>query len=121
MTLGWSRAQYLDFTDSQALALFLACHEQAFHDFGGVPEEILYDRVKTVWLRDDEHGDPVFHPGFVDFAEYWPRVRDYRDAQAVGPNVRRPKARPKTVSATSARTVLGLANPNFASSVFSRS
>ncbi len=26
MTLGCSRAQYLDFTDSQALALFLACH-----------------------------------------------------------------------------------------------
>jgi len=24
MTLGWSRAQYLEFTDSQALALFLA-------------------------------------------------------------------------------------------------
>jgi transposase len=44
MTLGWSRAQYLDFTDSQALALFLACHEQAFQDFGGVPEEILYPR-----------------------------------------------------------------------------
>jgi len=111
MTLGWSRTQYLDFTDSQALALFLACHEQAFHDFGGVPEEILYDRVKTVWLRDDDRGDPVFHPGFVDFAEYygfrprlcraqrpqtkgktengvgyvrknfWPRVRDYRSAQ----------------------------------------
>ena len=110
MTLGWSRTQYLDFTDSQALSLFLACHEQAFHDFGGVPEEILYDRVKTVWLRDDDHGDPVFHPGFVDFAEYygfrprlcraqrpqtkgktengigyvrknfWPRVRDYRSA-----------------------------------------
>jgi len=92
------------------LALFLGCHEQAFHDFGGVPEEILYDRVKTVWLRDDDHGDPVFHPGFVDFAEhygfrpklchpyrpqtkgktengigyvrknFWPRVRDYREA-----------------------------------------
>lgn len=110
MTLGWSRAQYLDFTDSQALALFLGCHEQAFHYLGGVPEEILYDRVKTVWLHDDDHGDPVFHPGFVDFADYygfrprlcraqrpqtkgktengvgyvrknfWPRVRDYRDA-----------------------------------------
>jgi transposase len=58
MTLGWSRAQYLDFTDSQALALFLGCHEQAFHYLGGVPEEILYDRVKTVWLHDDEPGRP---------------------------------------------------------------
>jgi len=88
MTLGWSRAQYLDFTDSQALALFLACHEQAFHDFGGVPEEILYDRVKTVWLRDDEHGDPVFHPGFVDFAEYYgfrPRLCRGRHVDALEP------------------------------------
>jgi hypothetical protein len=88
----------------------LLCHEQAFQYFGGVPEEILYDRTKTVWLRDDERGDPVFHPGLVNFAEhygfrprlcrgyrpqtkgkvesgigyvrknFWPRVRDYRQA-----------------------------------------
>jgi transposase len=110
MTLGWSRAMYLDFTETQALASFLLCHEQAFHYFGGVPEEILYDRTKTVWLRDDERGDAVFHPGLLDFAEhygfrprlcrgyrpqtkgktengigyvrknFWPRVRDYRQA-----------------------------------------
>jgi len=59
---------YLDFTDTQALAFFLACHERAFHYYGGVPEEILYDRTKTVWLRDDDRGEPVFHPGFLDFA-----------------------------------------------------
>jgi len=29
MRLGWSRVQYVDFTDSQALAIFV-CHEQAF-------------------------------------------------------------------------------------------
>jgi transposase len=27
ITLGWSRASYLDFEDSQALPVFLACHE----------------------------------------------------------------------------------------------
>lgn len=110
MTLGWSRAMYLDFTETQALAAFLLCHEQAFLYFGGVPEEILYDRTKTVWLRDDERGDPVFHPGLLDFAQhygyqprlchayrpqtkgktengvgyvrknFWPRVRDYQHA-----------------------------------------
>ena len=110
MTLGWSRTMYLDFTDNQALAVFLACHERAFHYYGGVPAEILYDRVKTVWLRDDDHGDPVFHPGLLDFADhygfrpklchayrpqtkgktengvgyvrknFWPRVRDYQYA-----------------------------------------
>ena len=113
MTLGWSRTMHLDFEDSQALAVFLACHERAFEYFGGVPEEILYDRVKTVWLHDDAHGDPVFHPGFLDFANYygfrprlcqrnrpqtkgktengigyvrknfWPRVRDYEHASDV--------------------------------------
>jgi transposase len=39
LTLGWSRAMYLDFTETQALASFLLCHEQAFHYLGGVPEE----------------------------------------------------------------------------------
>lgn len=77
MTLGWSRTGYLDFTDTQALAIFLLCHEQAFHYLGGVPEEILYDRTKTVWLRADERGEPVFHPGLLDFAQhfaYQPRL-----------------------------------------------
>jgi transposase len=82
MTLGWSRTMYLDFTDTQALALFLAWHERAFHYYGGVPEEILYDRTKTVWLRDDDRGEPVFHPGLLDFAGHYgyrPRLcRAYR-------------------------------------------
>jgi transposase len=110
MTLGWSRASYLDFEDSQALPVFLACHERAFHYLGGVPEEILYDRAGTVWIRDDERGEPVFHPGLLDFAghygfrprvchayrpqtkgkiesgikyvkrNFWPRVDDYQSA-----------------------------------------
>jgi len=77
MTLGWSRASYLDFEDSQALPVFLACHERAFHYFGGVPEEILYDRAGTVLIRDNERGEPVFHPGLLDFAGHYgfrPRV-----------------------------------------------
>jgi transposase len=110
LTLGWSRASYLDFSDTQALPAFLGCHERAFHYLGGVPEEILYDRTKTVWLRDDERDNPVFHPGLLDFANhygyrpklcrphrpqtkgkvesgigyvkknFWPRVRDYERA-----------------------------------------
>jgi transposase len=82
MTLGWSRTMYLDFTDTQALAFFLACHERAFHYYGGGPEEILYDRTKTVGLRDDDRGEPVFHPGLLDFAGHYgyrPRLcRAYR-------------------------------------------
>ncbi len=86
-TLGWSRASYLDFSDTQALAAFLRCHEHAFHYLGGVPEEILYDRAKTVWLRDDHRGDPVFHPGLLDFAQHYgfrPRVCRARRPQTKG-------------------------------------
>jgi hypothetical protein len=54
---------------------------------GGVPEEILYDRMKTVWLGSDERGEIVWHPVFLDFARYWgftPRLcRPYR-AQTKG-------------------------------------
>ena len=48
----------------------------------GVPEEILYDRMKTVWLEIDDRGEIVWHPVFLDFARYWgftPRLcRPYR-------------------------------------------
>ena len=62
-------------------------HEQAFRQLGGVPEEILYDRMKTVWVEIDERGEVVWNPVFLDFARYWgftPRLcRPYR-AQAKG-------------------------------------
>ena len=45
-------------------------HEEAFRQLGGVPEEILYDRMKTVWLETDERGEIVWHPVFLDFARY---------------------------------------------------
>src|SRR2546427_6812749 len=119
LTLGWSRASYLDFSETQALPALLRCHEHAFHYLGGVPEEILYDRMKTVWLRNDHRGDPVFHPGLLDFAQhygfrprlcharrpqtkgkvengigyvgknFWPRVDHYAGAAELGPRAQR--------------------------------
>jgi transposase len=87
MTLGFSRAMFLEFTHSEALAHFLNCHEHAFQYLGGVPEEILYDRAGTVWLYDDAHGKPVFHPGLLDFAQHYgfrPRVCRGRRPQTKG-------------------------------------
>jgi transposase len=47
-----------------------------------VPEEILYDRMKTVWTGADERGEIVWNAIFLDFARYWgftPRLcRAYR-------------------------------------------
>ena len=71
----------------QKIGSLLRMHEEAFRQMGGVPEEILYDRMKTVWLGSDERGEIVWHPVFLDFARYWgftPRLcRPYR-AQTKG-------------------------------------
>ena len=87
LTLGSSRALFADLTTDQKLPTLLAMHERAFAALGGVPEEILYDNmrtvvVKTLTLGADERGEIRWNPGFLDFARYWgftPRLcRPYR-------------------------------------------
>ncbi len=53
-TLGQSRAMMAEAAVDQKLGRLLRLHEEAFQQLGGVPEEILYDRMKTVWLDIDE-------------------------------------------------------------------
>jgi hypothetical protein len=62
-------------------------HELAFAQLDGVPEEILYDNMKTVVLElltegVDERGEIRWNPTFLDFTRYWgftPRLcRPYR-------------------------------------------
>jgi transposase len=87
LTLGYSRTMMAEAALEQKLGTLLRMHEEAFRQLGGVPEEILYDRMKTVWLSSDERGEIVWHPVFLDFARYWgfkPRLcRPYR-AQTKG-------------------------------------
>lgn len=86
-TLGYSRAMFADVATDQRLETFLRLHEVAFEALGGVPEEIVYDRIKTVVLGTDERGEVRWHLIFLDFARYWgfrPRLcRPYR-AQSKG-------------------------------------
>ncbi len=49
-TLGYSRRMMAEAALDQKLGTLLRMHEEAFRQMGGVPEEILYDRMKTVWL-----------------------------------------------------------------------
>ncbi len=87
LTLGYSRILLAEAALDQKLGTLLRMHEEAFRQLGGVPEEILYDRMKTVWLETDERGETVWNPVFLDFANYWgftPRLcRPYR-AQTKG-------------------------------------
>ena len=86
-TLGYSRAIMAEAALNQKLGTLLRMHEEAFRQLGGVPEEILYDRMKTVWQGTNERGEIVWNPVFLDFAHYWgfkPRLcRPYR-AQTKG-------------------------------------
>jgi hypothetical protein len=61
-TLGYSRTMMAEAALDQKLGTLLRMHEEAFRQLGGVPEEILYDRMKTVWLETDERGESL-EPG----------------------------------------------------------
>jgi transposase len=76
LTLGFSRAMFLDIATDCKLPTFLKMHEAAFAYLGGVPEEILYDNTKTVVQKTltegtDARGEVVLNPTFADFARYW--------------------------------------------------
>lgn len=67
MVLSWSRMLYLEFTLSQAMEDFLACHVHAFAFFGGVPKKIRYDNCRTV-VAARLGRDIRFNRTFLDFA-----------------------------------------------------
>ena len=67
MVLSYSRMLYLEFTLSQRLEDFLNCHINALEFFGGVPEKINYDNLKTVVVT--RVGKEIrFQKRFMDFA-----------------------------------------------------
>lgn len=72
-TMGYSRASFVEFVTNERLETLLDCHERAFEYFGGVPEEVLYDNMKTVVIERDAYsaGHHRFQPGFFDFARHY--------------------------------------------------
>jgi transposase len=57
LVLGHSRMMWARFVFRQDLATVLRCHVAAFEALGGVPEQILYDHMKTAVLGEsDETG-----------------------------------------------------------------
>ena len=87
MTLGWSRALYVEFTTSMESVWFLRCHLHAFRYFGGVPRVMLHDNLKTAVLDRGADGTVHWQPQYRDFADHYgfaPRAcRPYR-AQTKG-------------------------------------
>lgn len=70
-TLGPSRAMMAAAATDQKLPTLLRMHEEAFRQLGGVPKEILYDRMKIVLEGTDDRGETQWNQTFQDFARYW--------------------------------------------------
>jgi len=71
MVLCYSRLMYVEFTVSQTLEHFLACHVNAFEFFGlRRPARVMVDNLKSAVLRRLTGEAPVFNPRYVDFARH---------------------------------------------------
>ena len=71
MVLCYSRLMYLEFTVSQTMEHFLACHQHAFEFFGNrVPTKIMVDNLKSAILKRLTGQAPVFNPRYLDFARH---------------------------------------------------
>ena len=71
MVLAYSRLMYVEFTVSQTMEHFLACHEHAFAAFGGCPARLMIDNLKSAVLRRSIGEAPIFNPRYLDFARHW--------------------------------------------------
>ena len=68
MTMGWSRACYVELVRRADTAAFIQCHVNAFEYLGGVPRRCLYDNAKVMTLGKDEHGQVLWNLRTLDFA-----------------------------------------------------
>jgi transposase len=85
VVLGYSRLLWLQFFGRQTMRVLMQGLEQAFHCFGGVPRELLFDQLKAVILEDQRllGGRILENPEFLRFAAHWGfRIRSCRPYRA---------------------------------------
>src|SRR5712692_9452860 len=70
MVLAFSRQMFVEFTVSQTMEHFLACHEHGFAALGGVPSKIMVDNLKSAVLQRLAGAAPVFNLRYLDFARH---------------------------------------------------
>ena len=82
LVLGHSRYIFAQFVMHQDLQTLLRCHMLAFTAIGGVPLEILYDRMKTAVTGEDADRNIIYNRSLVALAQHYrflPRAcRPYR-------------------------------------------
>jgi hypothetical protein len=84
--MSFSRNLYIEFTTSMNFSTFLCCHINAFNFFGGVPQSILYDNLKSV-VRTRLGSKITYNGHFLDFASWYgfnPKVCNPRSGNEKG-------------------------------------
>jgi transposase len=71
MVLTYSRLLYVEFALGQAMEWFLSCHQHAFEFFGGTPQKVMIDNLKTGVLNHPMGESAQFHPRYLDFAGHY--------------------------------------------------
>lgn len=71
LVLGHSRMMWARFVARQDLASVLRCHIAAFEALGGVPEQILYDRMKTAVLGEVDDEGIVYNEKLLALAAHY--------------------------------------------------
>ena len=73
ITLSHSRKGYTEATFRQTTEDLIRCLENAFHEFGGAPETLVFDNAKSAVLRA-EWCDPELNPKLAAFLAHYGTV-----------------------------------------------
>ncbi len=68
--LGASQLIYAEASESQKKADFIHSCESALHYYGGVPQAIVTDNLKSAVTKSNRY-EPKLNPDFAEFAEYY--------------------------------------------------
>ena len=71
LVLGHSRYLFCRYVMRQDLPSLVRCHVQAFAALGGVPREILYDRMRTAVTGEDEQGNVLYNRTLLSLADHY--------------------------------------------------
>jgi transposase len=70
MVLGWSRYAYVEFVFDQKVATWLRCHRNALEFFGGVPQRLVIDNLKS-GITQAIWDDPQVQMAYRECAEHY--------------------------------------------------
>jgi len=68
--LGASQLTYVEAVESQRVEDFISCCENALHYFGGAPNAIVPDNLKSAVIRSNRY-EPKLNENFEAFADYY--------------------------------------------------